>query len=85
MSLKNKLLFRHQVNSEIRNYLSELNFVDVETPYLIKSSPEGARDFVGALKDEFWKILCLTTISANFQTITDGWRIRSIFSNCKMF
>ena len=45
-AVKNKLLFRHRVNSEIRNYLSELNFVDVETPCLIKSSPEGARDFV---------------------------------------
>ena len=45
-SIKNKLLFRHKVTSEIRSYLSELNFVDVETPYLIKSSPEGARDFV---------------------------------------
>ena len=45
-SIKNKLLFRHKVTSEIRSYLSELNFVDVETPYLIKSTPEGARDFV---------------------------------------
>ena len=45
-SIKNKLLFRHKVTSEIRNYLSELNFVNVETPYLIKSTPEGARDFV---------------------------------------
>ena len=45
-TVKNKLLFRHKVSSEIRNYLSELDFVDVETPYLIKSTPEGARDFV---------------------------------------
>ncbi|MDA7810668.1 aspartate--tRNA ligase, partial [Flavobacteriaceae bacterium] len=44
--IKKKLLFRHKVNSEIRNYLSKLDFVDVETPYLIKSTPEGARDFV---------------------------------------
>ena len=45
-TVKNKLLFRHKVSSEIRNYLSGLDFVDVETPYLIKSTPEGARDFV---------------------------------------
>ena len=44
--VKNKLLFRHKVSSEIRNYLSGLDFIDVETPYLIKSTPEGARDFV---------------------------------------
>ena len=45
-SIKEKLIFRHKVSSEIRNYLDNLNFVDVETPYLIKSTPEGARDFV---------------------------------------
>jgi len=45
-SIKEKLIFRHKINSEIRNYLNNLNFIDVETPYLIKSTPEGARDFV---------------------------------------
>lgn len=45
-SIKEKLIFRHKVSSEIRNYLNNLNFIDVETPYLIKSTPEGARDFV---------------------------------------
>tara|TARA_A200000159_G_scaffold50601_1_gene46782 strand:- start:229 stop:1983 length:1755 start_codon:yes stop_codon:yes gene_type:complete len=45
-SIKEKLIFRHKVSSEIRNYLTKLDFIDVETPYLIKSTPEGARDFV---------------------------------------
>jgi len=45
-SIKEKLIFRHKVSSEIRNYLTTLDFIDVETPYLIKSTPEGARDFV---------------------------------------
>ena len=44
--IKEKLIFRHKVSSEIRNYLTALDFIDVETPYLIKSTPEGARDFV---------------------------------------
>lgn len=44
--VKNNLLFRHKVSMEVRNYLSDLGFCDVETPYLIKSTPEGARDFV---------------------------------------
>ena len=44
--IKEKLIFRHKVNSEIRNYLTKLNFIDIETPYLIKSTPEGARDFI---------------------------------------
>ncbi len=44
--VKNSLLFRHKVTQEVRNYLSKLDFCEVETPYLIKSTPEGARDFV---------------------------------------
>ncbi len=40
------LVFRHKVTMSVRNYLSAKNFVEVETPYLIKSTPEGARDFV---------------------------------------
>ena len=44
--VKNNLLFRHKVAMEVRKYLSDLDFCEVETPYLIKSTPEGARDFV---------------------------------------
>ena len=44
--VKQNILFRHQVTMAVRNYLSDAGFVDVETPYLIKSTPEGARDFV---------------------------------------
>ncbi len=44
--LKNNLLLRHQMGIETRKYLDNLNFLEIETPYLIKSTPEGARDFV---------------------------------------
>lgn len=44
--VKNNLLFRAKVAQEVRNYLSKEGFIEVETPYLIKSTPEGARDFV---------------------------------------
>ena len=44
--VKNNLIFRHKVTQEVRNYLSSNDFIEVETPYLIKSTPEGARDFV---------------------------------------
>ncbi|MFL0077110.1 aspartate--tRNA ligase [Tenacibaculum maritimum] len=44
--VKDSLIFRHKVSMEVRKYLSDKGFIDVETPYLIKSTPEGARDFV---------------------------------------
>jgi len=44
--VKQSLIFRHKVAQAVRNYLSNDDFIEVETPYLIKSTPEGARDFV---------------------------------------
>jgi len=44
--VKNNLIFRSKVAQEVRKYLSNEDFIEVETPYLIKSTPEGARDFV---------------------------------------
>ena len=45
-TVKEKLIFRSRVSMAVRNYLTQDGFIDVETPYLIKSTPEGARDFV---------------------------------------
>ncbi len=44
--LQNNMMLRHRMAQEIRKYLDEHAFVEVETPFLIKSTPEGARDFV---------------------------------------
>lgn len=44
--VRENLVFRSKVTLAVRNYLSAHGFIDVETPYLIKSTPEGARDFV---------------------------------------
>lgn len=44
--IQEKLLLRHQLTFAVRNYLNTHGFTDIETPYLIKSTPEGARDFV---------------------------------------
>ncbi|MFP4047123.1 MAG: aspartate--tRNA ligase [Bacteroidales bacterium] len=44
--VREKMLLRHRMAQEIRKYLDKANFVEVETPFLIKSTPEGARDFV---------------------------------------
>ncbi len=44
--IRENLELRHRMGFEIRNYLNSLNFIEIETPVLIKSTPEGARDFV---------------------------------------
>ena len=44
--VQKNIMLRHRVGMETRKYLDSIGFIDVETPYLIKSTPEGARDFV---------------------------------------
>ena len=45
-SVKSNIILRHRVSQEVRKYMDSIGFVEVETPVLIKSTPEGARDFV---------------------------------------
>jgi aspartyl-tRNA synthetase len=46
LSLKNNIVLRHRMSQEVRKYMDSIGFIEVETPVLIKSTPEGARDFV---------------------------------------
>lgn len=45
-NVREKIITRHKIGSIIRNYLNDNGFLDIETPFLIKSTPEGARDFI---------------------------------------
>ena len=73
--LRRNLELRHQLTIAIRNYLDDMKFMEVETPYLIKSTPEGARDFVVLSRMNGGQFLCTTTISSDLQAIVNGIRI----------
>jgi len=45
-SIKNNIILRHKVAQEVRKYMDSIGFIEIETPALIKSTPEGARDYV---------------------------------------
>lgn len=49
--MQQKLIMRHQITRSIRNFLDNHDFVDIETPYLNRSTPEGARDFLVPSRD----------------------------------
>jgi len=44
--VKDNIIFRHKLGIEVRNYMNNIGFLEIETPFLIKSTPEGARDFI---------------------------------------
>ena len=83
--IKEKLIFRHKVSSEIRNYLTKLDFIDVETPYLIKSTPEGARDFVVPSRMNQGEFYALPQSPQTFKQLLMGGGIDKYFQIVKCF
>jgi len=53
------LIFRHQVYNFIRKFLTQENFIEIDTPYMTKSTPEGARDYLVPARVEAGKFYAL--------------------------
>ena len=80
--IKDKLLIRNKLTQILRNFLNKHDFIDIETPILTKSTPEGARDYIVPSRVHEGCFLCLTSITTNIQAIAiDGSWIRKILSN----
>ena len=72
--LMDRLKLRHKIYMATRAYLDNLDFIEVETPVLNKSTPEGARDYLVPSRVNQGQFLCSAPIAPTVQTTADGGR-----------
>jgi len=79
------IIFRSRISAAIRRYLEERDFIEIQTPILTSSSPEGARDFLVPQPAPSRKILCTTPGSPAVQAATDGCGFPPLLPDSPMF
>ena len=82
--MQDNLTFRHKLTKLARDYYSECGFTEVETPMLIKSTPEGARDYLVPSRVKSGAFLCTAAVASDFQAAAHGRRYRQIHADRQM-
>lgn len=83
--MRDIVILRHRVVKAMRDYLDERAFIEVETPILMKSTPEGARDYLVPSRLYAGEFSRLTSVSSAIKAVANGWWPGSLLPDCSLF
>ncbi len=83
--MQKNMMLRYKVAMAFRRFLDSRGFIDIETPMLTKSTPEGARDYLVPSRVHTGRILRIAAIAAAVQAIVDGGRFRPLLPDHQVF
>ena len=82
--MQHNFALRSRVAMAIRNNLVQAGFLEIETPFMTRSTPEGARDYLVPSRVHPGRVLRPAPVSADLQTDTHGLRLRQVLPNCTL-